>query len=636
MALDLLIWNFALTAKENLSTSPLPPKQQSYILISSCQNAGHLYHPETKGERCHHPETEGEGCHHQNACDECKRRKARCNGQNPCARCLTHENLTCHYTPSVRASKDALRAEIMMLQRQQTHSDRILHSLASGVQPDAILQQLQDGETLENISQRLLTRQSGSADASTNTNSPTKSISLSSKSLETDLQSFADSHRSSMQPAESSRRIQDECIRHEVFHSEQAWTTVTIDFKLVEHLVVLYFCWEYPTFSSLSKEHFMKDFETGQHRYCTPLLVNIMCALGCRFSDRPLVTETSPTGQTLGNRFYDEAYMLWEKERFDPSLTTIQATGLMSLWKSSRGKNDWSSFYSEQAIIMAIEMGLHLQTDGGEPSEAEDEVRSVTFWGAFVLDQAWSLASGRSPYLSGQTLNYGPWSLARITPYGYLTPTKEYSQKIPHRNRAINSPTSIASIYYHFAVLLLFGPFINLRFLGPDLVAKEICMDAATAIGSILSTYRQLYGLRRTPSFVPYISLASSIVRLVTTIAGSADPLKSVQGMFDLQEMIPCHESALSSIKILQHMESLLGTEEGKIKRELVASPNLLIKSPMPFFDPEMRKITSSPFHLMQECSIFSPFPNQLSAFAEPEELRLNGFEKDLIALSIN
>jgi len=35
----------------------------------------------------------------------------------------------------------------------------------------------------------------------------------------------------------------------------ETWTTITADEALVQHLLALYFCWEYLTFASLSKEH---------------------------------------------------------------------------------------------------------------------------------------------------------------------------------------------------------------------------------------------------------------------------------------------------------------------------------------------------------------------------------------------
>ena len=50
------------------------------------------------------------------------------------------------------------------------------------------------------------------------------------------------------------------------------WSTVTKDVCLIQHLLALYFCWEYPVSASLSKEHFLKDFRDGKSRYCSPIL----------------------------------------------------------------------------------------------------------------------------------------------------------------------------------------------------------------------------------------------------------------------------------------------------------------------------------------------------------------------------
>jgi hypothetical protein len=60
----------------------------------------------------------------------------------------------------------------------------------------------------------------------------------------------------------------------------EKWTYLTSNSILIRHLMALYFCWEYPLFTSLSREHFMNDFHHGYHRFCSPLLVNAMLALG--------------------------------------------------------------------------------------------------------------------------------------------------------------------------------------------------------------------------------------------------------------------------------------------------------------------------------------------------------------------
>lgn len=167
------------------------------------------------------------------------------------------------------------------------------------------------------------------------------------------------------------------------------WTEVAQDIRLVEHLMALYFCWEYPTFASLSKEHFIADFRAGLPRYCSPLLVNAMLALGCRFSDLPdsRVDPTDPT--TSGDHFFAEAKRLLAEDDHS-SLTTIQAIVLMSIREISCGRNTESFYYAGQAIRLAVEAGLHMEPNmqDGEPSQrVEEGVRAATFWGAFALDQ---------------------------------------------------------------------------------------------------------------------------------------------------------------------------------------------------------------------------------------------------------
>lgn len=46
-------------------------------------------------------------------------------------------------------------------------------------------------------------------------------------------------------------------------------------------LMALYFTWIHPVHMLFSEKHFMASYRSGDHTYCTPVLVNIMCAMGC-------------------------------------------------------------------------------------------------------------------------------------------------------------------------------------------------------------------------------------------------------------------------------------------------------------------------------------------------------------------
>jgi hypothetical protein len=131
-------------------------------------------------------------------------------------------------------------------------------------------------------------------------------------------------------------------------------------------------------------------------------------------------------------------------------------------------------------------------------------------------------------------------------------------------------------MYYHFAILLLFRPLIKLRIIGSSISPRDVCSQAADAITGLLRSYAQLYTLRRTPSFVPYFVLTSSIMHLAIAAAGassqsskSGDIAQSGQGargpaalaphvidalsrgIADLTEMAPCHHFAEQALNIL-------------------------------------------------------------------------------------
>ncbi len=164
-----------------------------------------------------------------------------------------------------------------------------------------------------------------------------------------------------------------------------SWTSITNDVNLVQHLLALYFCWEYPTFASLSKEHFLRDFRDGRHRYCSSILVNALLALGCRFSTQPMTRANPNDPYSSGDHFFKESQRLFNQETDHHSLTTIQALGIMSIREASCGRDSESWYFAGQSIRLAIEMGLHRIHEEGD--EDELAVQLATFWGAFALDQ---------------------------------------------------------------------------------------------------------------------------------------------------------------------------------------------------------------------------------------------------------
>ncbi|TVY43752.1 Nitrogen assimilation transcription factor [Lachnellula subtilissima] len=707
-----------------------------------------------------------------NACTECRKKRAKCDGQAPCGRCASQKGVSCVYEVPVRQSKEHMRSEIEQLREQQKQTGRVLAALVSNNESEKIFKQLRDGATLEDIAEQLersgsIPSASGGGHTTTfnqysdhqaieSALQPARNImrSDSSNFASTDVQgldlqptgqemgnawsawgsegqtqdfsggSQADSmnwspdglpysHHNPIyplvgtwnQPARSpqnsliqvSRSQGQETVLGHEFGSDHtkdivsdsqftgSWTSVTSDKALVEHLMALYFCWEYPTFASLNKEHFLEDYRSGSQRYCSSLLINAILALGCRFSDQAESQLNNQSSHSAGDQFFAEAKRLLEAQTDRYVLTTIQALGLMSIREVSCGRSSQSLYYSGQSIRLAVEMGLHRELEDEEiaDSQGNHAVRSATFWGAFSLDQAWSLSIGRLPQFSRDLVlvtkpnivdeveasDWVPYTddgapfersctqpsnirsvyktfcelseIVHQTMYTLYTPGSPVTGKklldvyTKYLNWYESIPTALrlgqnftpavlfAHMYYHFAILLLFRPFIKLEIIGSGLSPRNVCSQAAEAITTLVHSYSKLYTLRRTPSFVPCFVLTSSIAHVVT-LGTTKDGRELLQeGIHDLKEMQACHGFAVRALDILHYLIRTWGVdfsmETKSLEEELKykQNPKLLCRastSSLNHFCPNVQGVdmdrTLGPVK-QDENPLFWPFPLQ-------------------------
>ena len=117
-------------------------------------------------------------------------------------------------------------------------------------------------------------------------------------------------------------------------------------------------------------------------------------------------------------------------------------------------------------------------------------------------------------------------------------------------------------MYYNLAIILLFGPLINLQFTNSEIRPYNICVQAADAINSLNSAYTQLYGMQRTPCFMPIITLAASVMHVVQ--ANVENKLKilphsKLEGILALQGMSYSHKFARHAIKYINVLKKRSG-----------------------------------------------------------------------------
>ncbi|CZT13169.1 related to nitrate assimilation regulatory protein nirA [Rhynchosporium graminicola] len=608
----------------------------------------------------------GAGYVTQNACNECKKKKAKCDGNNPCARCEHNGVTTCHYDTSVKVRKEDLRTTIRELQNYRQMSEDIFACLASEEHRGLILQELKNGNTLGSIWGMV---------SKSNTHMQSQ---LPLEKNEDEMEWAGDVVENTREePKQDTDEEQD----------AEPWSKVISSEVHIEHLFSLYFCWEYPIFATLSRQHFLSDYQERRHRYCSSLLVNAILAIGSSFSDMSGINAgIGTTSEISGQDLFSEAERLLAKENDIPQLTTVQALGLMSIFEISRGNQNQSIFYSGESVRMAVEMGLHLHPSNPQLPQIELEVRSATIWGAFALDNAWCIIKGCLPHISrrGVLIPKGafPEAEEQTTSLPYvgddlpLEPSElqtshvrsvhivtcelfevvhealyilylpglpligKHILQIYHRYLAwydsvpvtfrlgVNYTPAVIfmHIYYQFAVLTLFGPFIRLRLRGTPFRPREICFQATETIKALLASYRRLYSLRRTPSFLSIITLASNLFHALE----EKSPGDSVpnHGVDELQEMGYSHEAAVHGAQVLASLQAQMPISPAK-KATLTGNiedvcKHICVAIEVFGLDRERCCFAGQSFVLN---SLFSPFPFQvLPALEFKNELHLAGF----------
>lgn len=312
-------------------------------------------------------------------------------------RCVSQQT-ECIYEAPAKQTKDEMRLELKQLQDYQQHSKRILDALASSNGPDSkdILDRLRNGGIVEEVSRRL--EKASLFEGSGQPLTEGLNLTVPFKTLHSPFVFDDPSKNNKFDAAISHGKAtilglgtdsQILPLDHETTSKIKSWTTVTSDQALVEHLLALYFCWEYPIFATVSQEHFMQDFRYGHPRYCSSLLVNALLALASRFSNRPNIQQNnSGHAGGAGDAFFAEAMNILNAQHDRHVLTTVQAFGVLSIREASCGRINESVFLSGQSMRLAVEMGLHVDTD-----DEDQAVREATFWGAFSLNEYVSLPS---------------------------------------------------------------------------------------------------------------------------------------------------------------------------------------------------------------------------------------------------
>ncbi|KAI5456661.1 fungal-specific transcription factor domain-containing protein [Mariannaea sp. PMI_226] len=173
----------------------------------------------------------------------------------------------------------------------------------------------------------------------------------------------------------------------------------TVDPDLGMHLLSLHWNRQHHSFLITYRPAFMRDMACNGP-YFSKLLLNAIYFGSAKFSPRLEVRKDPNDPRTAGWMFRQRVRELLGGSLDRSDITTIQALLVMtnSLFALGDERNAaW--LYSGLAFRMIIDLGIHVdvtdRTSTKKLSDEDVEIRRRVFWGAFVVDKIQSLYQGR-------------------------------------------------------------------------------------------------------------------------------------------------------------------------------------------------------------------------------------------------
>ncbi|KAK1754718.1 fungal transcriptional regulatory protein [Echria macrotheca] len=367
------------------------------------------------------------------ACQRCRKKRAKCDGQSPCARC-DEAGESCEYDHIRRESKGELRAETVRLRRDTAESDTLLRAVASIVDPymcRRVLQGLMDGTiTRQAVLQEFYQESdsggsTGPSPGSAQSGSgPLHSASTSSfgqlrswKSCRPNIHNIDPSAGKDVEKLKLRGTILSlPPLPLDAYSSHaqtDTWTRTGWTKAHLRHLIDALRTWDYLPFCLFSEELFMRDYDSGATQYCSSALVHAILALATR-----LINESSddtgllPSGWKRSRVFLDEANGMLQTVRRLEGLPDIQALGMLSLYHLRCGRENEAHEVAKAFATSIRDLLVNSPTAGGDQDYMR--VRNITYCGAVTLTRMLALASGRIFNIAEYTIQEDLFSIDQL------------------------------------------------------------------------------------------------------------------------------------------------------------------------------------------------------------------------------
>ncbi|PNY25245.1 N-terminal fungal transcription regulatory domain-containing protein [Tolypocladium capitatum] len=337
------------------------------------------------------------------ACNACRRKKIRCDGQHPTCSPCHDQQLPCEYRekPPLLDETNKLLVEVFRILNNLPRTEvlRVLETMRGESDASTILSTLRGGmeakqrpsdlstaaaimgntfEVLELEAQNPVAYPSlPPFDAGAFRSDPYRRLTepavgashlLSSINPEQSILGTTEAHHQTVGSPSWEReraspfklcdsRLRNLNIKH--------WTNVNIGDDVAARCISLYLETDHPLLGHFDPELFVLHLTTQRHEHCSSLLVNALLYWACQ-----MYSAIDPQTDELTARFCAEAERCWEMERGTNSTVNIAAAQFLSLGYLGQGRDHAVLQYLGAAYNMGIEMGL-FDVEDGAPSIAK-------------------------------------------------------------------------------------------------------------------------------------------------------------------------------------------------------------------------------------------------------------------------
>ncbi|KAJ5392396.1 hypothetical protein N7509_007886 [Penicillium cosmopolitanum] len=335
------------------------------------------------------------------SCDQCRKRKVKCDGHKPtCVRC-TRRSETCEYK---------LSPTLSYTQKLENKVKALEHALSIAEE---------NGSTSDTAEQS----PSSTSTAAALPPAPTKRYFKSIKGLKLDRKgaityhgatSFFQLPSSDLNEAFEGQsggafETLDEGNRRKEKLVNNAWQQRALERFLetpepFQFLLNIHWCWIQPLFNFIYRPAFTRDMEILGPYYSHTLLNAVLShsARWCRYNaEIQFLLEPYDNGALFSRQA--RSLVFSEVSTGHPKVPTIQSLLLLSAQECSAGNRTQAWLYTGMAIRLIEDMGITFNTGRSQLElnlEDEDvEIRQRLFWSCYFWDKMVSLYLGRTPML---------------------------------------------------------------------------------------------------------------------------------------------------------------------------------------------------------------------------------------------